>query len=512
MSNDEFSEKYFQPTVNKYLSTVLCIDDQFNYEEVSVKSLKSVSQGAASIDEEAIKASSQFDHKMRTIRVNELVKSFCKKHLLITPVNPRDLNTDNIDELKDTVLALAQKSDVVILDREISGIDNMESQTLSNEIIKELAEDGRYHYLIIYTADNPGNVEIELKNSGHFSYPNIDIKVKGKVGENSMSYDELAEFVSSDYMQSKNGLLAGALIESLAKLRTSSALMLNKLSQDYDKAFICHRILLTNPDKSLDFLFDIIKNEILSYMDSESLGNHLESDCIKAYIQNKPQLNLIIKKNENENVSNDELCKLIKEGMESDVFSKSLSDSIKKGKKLNYILGNDDTFAKKFSEYTSIIPQSEEPNLKTGCIIQYRDCMYLCMQPLCDTERIPQKDEENDTLSPIPFLFVELEKISDEADRKIDFYFTCKKALSGFKVLYSQVAVFYFFGNEHGVIPQKSNKYTGYIYQDMKNEVCFDYIACLKPMVAQKFSNNFAANISRVGIDQFEWLRLKGRE
>ncbi|MCM1234956.1 MAG: response regulator receiver domain [Ruminococcus flavefaciens] len=512
MNNDEFSKEYFQPTVNKYLSTVLCIDDQFNYEEISAISLKSVSQGAETIDEESIKNNNQFDNN-RTIRVNELVKSFCKKQLLVTPINPKDLNTDNVVELKNTIFALAQKSDVIILDREISGIVGMGGQTLSNEIIEELANDGRYHYLIIYTADDPEKVETELTNAGKFSHTNIDIKVKGKVGINGMSYDELAEFVCSDYMKSKNGLLAGALIESLTKLRTSSALMLNKLSKDYDKAFICHRILLTKPDKSLDFLFDIIRNEISSYMDSESLGSYWKSDCIKAYIQSEQSLNLTIKKDKNNTVENSELFKLIEDGIESNVFSKNVSTDIQKGKKIDYILGDDDTFAKKFSEYTSILSKSEVPNLKTGCIIQYNNHSYLCMQPLCDTERIPQKNtEENISSSPAPFLFVELKEMPTDNDRKIDFYFTDRNTLNGFKVVYSQVAVFYFFGNKNGVIPQNSKKYTGYIYQDIGKEVAFEYIACLKPMVAQKFLNNFASNISRVGIDQFEWLRLKGRE
>ena len=76
---------------------------------------------------------------------------------------------------------------------------------------------------------------------------------------------------------------------------------------------------------------------------------------------------------------------------------------------------------------------------------------------------------------------------------------------------YKAIETFLFAGDANGFVSQ-NNDGDFITYSPEGNSIALKYICCLKPMFAQKIANNFAANISRVGIDQFEWLRLKGRE
>lgn len=96
MSNDEFSKEYFQPTVNKYLSTVLCIDDQFEENNKNInfeKELVIPQQGNVKV-----KGSATVHEGNRTVDINQLVDAFSEKGLLLTPLNPlhfcRSHNTD----------------------------------------------------------------------------------------------------------------------------------------------------------------------------------------------------------------------------------------------------------------------------------------------------------------------------------------------------------------------------------------------------------------------------------
>lgn len=191
---------------------------------------------------------------------------------------------------------------------------------------------------------------------------------------------------------------------------------------------------------------------------------------------------------------------LLKFGYKS-FFDDDIASLIAKGKHLDYIIQDSDlNKLKAFSYYSSMISSDIKPNLKLGCIVKLGDNYYLCIQPLCDTERIPRKGDIKDN-NPPNFLFLSIIKNS-----QMDFFIKAGDNFIGMRVDYSSTTVMPVFGNEDGVVPLCDNKYM--LYDDKQLE----YVACLKPMFAQKIANNFAANISRVGIDQFEWLRLKGRE
>lgn len=511
MSN-EFTEKYFQPCVREFVSTVLLIDDQLEYGKSPTlpsgenETLIIPTQGTVMphVEDETVEFSLSSDDGKRKVYVTDLIKTFSKEKLLVTPINPNEIVAKNRTECIEILTGLAEKADVIILDWDMnvsfSDGTKFSPNELSQKLIEKLNSDNKYRLVMIYTADTKQSVKGKLSVSD-----NIGVRIYGKTnttGTDVKDYDELAKQVNIDFLEEKKGLLGSALLTSLTALRKSTYSMLNTLNSDHDEALLYHRILLTNPEKVTDFCTELIQDELLSHISSETVKIDLQLDVFKNYI-NEKNIKFRFKSGETgerKEVENDEWDNLLKFGYKS-FFDDDIASLIAKGKHLDYIIQDSDlNKLKAFSYYSSMISSDIKPNLKLGCIVKLGDNYYLCIQPLCDTERIPRKGDIKDN-NPPNFLFLSIIKNS-----QMDFFIKSGDNFIGMRVDYSSTTVMPVFGNEDGVVPLCDNKYM--LYDDKQLE----YVACLKPMFAQKIANNFAANISRVGIDQFEWLRLKGRE
>lgn len=294
MSN-EFTEKYFQPCVREFVSTVLLIDDQLSYLEPVQPSLEQETlvipqQGVVQpyVENNALVFPSSDDSK-RQVYVTDLIKSFSKEGLLVTPINPKTLGAQNKEDCIRIILALAAKSDVIILDWDMNVSfdegDSFTSAELTKELICRLNADNKYRLIMIYTADKEQDVIGSLPVTS-----NIKIKIYGKsntTGTVIKEYDELATQVNIDFLAEKKGLLGAALLTSLSALRKSTYSMLNTLNSDYDEALLYHRILLTNPEKVTDFCSELIQDEILSHISSEIVKMDLQLDVFKNYINEK---------------------------------------------------------------------------------------------------------------------------------------------------------------------------------------------------------------------------------
>lgn len=515
--SSEFTENYFTPCVKNFVSTVLLIDDLLEYNESAnmselVGTLISPVQGNVGINqngesqEEFSNAEEIRDVEKRTIQIAELIKYFSKENLLVTPINPEKLNTQNKDECVGILLNLAGKADVIVLDWDInvsfSDGTSISTNELSRQLIERLNSDEKYRLVIIYTADNPDNISISPSE-------NIEIKkyCKSSVyGDYYKTYEQLAVQITTDYLSSKKGLLSSTLLSTLTQLRQSTYLMLNSLNKDYDIALLYHRILLENPEKICDFCNDIIADEILSHISPDIIETNLHKNVVKDYIH-ESNIQFEFKKNNSSpraNLTDEQLDSIIECGYKS-YFTEKISKGISYGQNIDFIVkDNDLEKLKAFSYYTTMQSAQTRSYLKLGCIVKRDGTFFLCLQPPCDSERIAPSNETGTCDNPQNFLFLKL----SENEKKVSFYVKEENHFKGLQLTFKAVETFLFAGDRDGFVSTDSNgDYVTYCPNDSATKL--HYICCLKPMFAQKIANEFAANISRVGIDQFEWLRLK---
>lgn len=516
MSN-EFTEKYFQPCVQKFVSTVLLIDDQLSYNEpvqphIEKETLVIPKQGSVHpyVENETLEIPSPDDSK-RQVYVTDLIKSFSKEGLLVTPINPKTLDAQNKEDCIKILLALAAKSDVIILDwdMKVSFYEGgcFTSEELSKELLTRLNADNKYRLVMIYTADKEKDVKDNLPDTS-----NIEIKIYGKsktTGTIIKEYDELATQVNIDFLAKKKGLLGSALLTSLSALRESTYSMLNTLNTDFDEALMYHRMLLSDPDKITDFCKDVINDEIFAHIESTSIESFFTKEAFLNFITDYG-IKIIAKKTSDSQaceISKEDLTKLLENGY-TDFFDTQIQALISRGENLEFLVPPDkEELMKSFSYYSTMLSGAIKLNLRLGCIVKNDKDYFLCIQPPCDSERIDKLKKSGKCKNPQNFLFLKLEK----KDNNISFFVKESTSYQGLRLRYKAIETFLFAGDSNGFVSQ-NNDGDFITYSPDGNPITLKYICCLKPMFAQKIANNFAANISRVGIDQFEWLRLKGRE
>ena len=518
MSSD-FSSEYFKPCVKKFVSTVLLVDDQLEYREPEnvpkdgVASLIVPEQGSArtNFEDQTTDSFSDKEESNRKVYIADLIKSFSKEELLVTPINPEKLKMPNKDLCIDLLYKLAAKSDVIILDWDmtVSFLDDekITSEELSKELIQKLNDDKKYRLVIIYTADKESDVKKNLPTTS-----TIGIKIYGKSGTTGTivkEYEELATQVNNDYLEGKEGLLGSALLTSLSALRETTYSMLNTLNTDYDEALMYHRVLLSEPNKIKDFCQEIINDEILAHIEDASIDSFFTKEAFLRFINNY-NIEINAKKTKDSlecKISDEELDKLLDKGYKS-FFDKEVQGLISKGENLDFLISaTKENLMKSFSYYSTMLPGDIKSNLKLGCIVKDENDYFLCIQPPCDSERIEKLDDSGKCKKPQSFLFLKLKKRDDS----VSFYVKENTSYYGVWIQYKSVATFLFAGDSNGFVSQDHDGFFK-TYSFEGDSINLKYICCLRPMFAQKIANNFAANISRVGIDQFEWLRLKGRE
>jgi hypothetical protein len=134
---------------------------------------------------------------------------------------------------------------------------------------------------------------------------------------------------------------------------------------------------------------------------------------------------------------------------------------------------------------------------------KYRYDYWLCLQPRCDCVRIRDKRD---------FVFIPLKKLNTMGNNAI-FHIIVEDEDSEFSKLklinqnYETVKLEFTSNGSPEEIIKAFEKEGNFYFKTSDSTLKFRWIAELKDDQAQRIANNFAAQISRVGLDESEWLR-----
>ncbi len=165
------------------------------------------------------------------------------------------------------------------------------------------------------------------------------------------------------------------------------------------------------------------------------------------------------------------------------LFSKNNDEAIKS----NILLAILTTIKSRYNDNT--------PMLTQGTILKHNKEYWICIQPKCDTVRIPKTRG---------FLLASL--ISSEDSSKFDIVLEDEGEYKYFKidyVTYKAKLVTFTAERQLGIVKAILEKDKFVVGTNPK----MDWLGELRNDYAQSISNNFAAYLSRVGMDHSEWLR-----
>ena len=453
----------------------------------------------------------------------------------------------------EAIVNTSKNSDITILDwqMQIAGEDGK----LAIDTIKKIAENdinegGRTRLICIYTAENAASVAQTLNSSIRDLQPNLGGLTfsfnkhelshwKIEVVNKEKQEVELCSFLIDSFTDLTAGLLSNAALSSIASIRDNTHNLLHKFNKNLDPAYLSHVLgLISSPDMreqasdvAFDYAVDLISEELKSELQTSKLVknslskeklsswpnfvNHSnDQNCFRLKIGTEGikrfgsgvMLNLINASTESE------LVEVLEGGLELGELDNKAP--ISRFKKLPIQLTTFGDNNKPLLELCSIesarrdittIREGHIPVLKQGTIVkdQNSNKYYICIQPICDSVRLAG----NSTFS--------LMKISKTSN---GFTHVIRAAGSHLKLKISPVPknirTFRFNPDEeYKVVRATINGNNEYLFVDESGgegfEIKFEWCGELKQSVSQAIINGLASQLARVGLDSFEWLRLK---
>ena len=529
--------EYSKSIVEDYLGTVAYVDDLIYPSKNKSTATTPINTTTTRPTRESVvqttNAVAQYDKQEKHITPNidprVLTDSFSNRgiHCALLELNEEK---SNIGSIKKTLT----KSDVIILDWQMHSDNGQSTCDLIEHILTENKDTQLSLRLIVIYTDQPAfniiihehispifirlNIEhnelneIELQ-SGHTKILIIPKSSLYKEEKEKISGSELPEKIIEEMTKLTSGLVSNYALESVISIRKNTHKLLGIYNKNLDPGYLSHKMLLANPEDSKDQIVELIGSEIKSIIKS---NHQITEEKLKLYFDEKYQDYTTDFEFENKDeftielpstLDKELLLKITEIGIENYFIKRDtpIADKIKFNKschkystkyftKDQYLANEID---KKCSMLSSMkgLQNRDVIYLQQGSIVFEKKNIpdyWLCIQPKCDGVRIEKSRE---------FIFLKLKK-TEAANFNIILP-TGEMFEIDYKVYNS---TFKRFKSTNGkVIGQKEGDDIVFILHNAPNK--FHWLGELKNDFAQHVSNQFATQLSRVGINHYEWLR-----
>ncbi|WP_298268299.1 response regulator receiver domain [Geobacter sp.] len=543
MSNALTMDSFSRAAVEDFVQTVVFVDDKIYapsptgtvIEEKKASGPK-VRKPATKIAEEKIPNvsddASEAPVEVPPFSPHDIQASFAKKRIVCSLHQPIKKNSVGIES--DTY-KLCASADIVIVDWDLHGDAGEKAKTLiENLVLQSLQEDPHQLRLVLVYTDNPNLFDIADKVSEKLTAKLTD-KIEHKAADKGLAFHtlnarvvvlgkpasrpdqfkpfevneaELADRAVSEFCKLTDGLLQGGILMGLATIRKQSRKILTKFHSGLDAAFLTHRALSLPHEEAFDHITPLLVAEIQAVLE-DTLGSPLFPDSVVDDWCNRADLGKHAEALIHGAAIKSFAADFCRFGYEA--TSRHQLNPTPSKKQLQSLLCPDDKSAPPQPDMSTMeqlaVLMSQRTHydnqrrfLKLGAILREskgKKRYLLCLQPLCDSVRLTGSN---------PFLFCYLDESPKKATHIVPAGNNhCELLLNPTK---ENRAVIEFSANHKKRVAADGNTDSGYLFSDdKKNE--YQWIAQLKPEHAQRAAEQFARELSRVGLTESEWLRLK---
>ncbi len=551
-------------TVRDFLQTVIVVDDEAVLPVISeIPEVIDTPIGILSDDDVTTPLSLQtdivgIDQQNHTLDAKSVVDGYAKLGLVCAVLRP---TAGDPDDGIGSVIKVASRADIVVLDWRMLVESGKEEGELALQMIGEIvrhdaAAAGRTRLIIIYTA-SPGIAFIEesirgkLIEIGFSEEEVVNQSSYIKAGSNRIAvyqkprtatidstrlvgFDELPEKTVFEFASANKGLLANAFLKSIALLRKNTHHILEKMESRTDLPYIAHRMLLPDPYDAQDFGLDLIVSEIKSTLLNNAAGESLSLASIQKWwgdkyseadefelpfpggslkLSNEQLLPALEIGFNNKNYEFGGASKTLQRGYRKDIHNHLLSALCKSPDEadvLNTSFSQLTTFSRKFIPLVTT-EGYRKPTLTLGVLVATREAegfdYWLCLQARCDSVRIPIS-------KPRQFSFLKLRTVrqSESFDLTVDSLLDSHQAVKlkvSFKPYEMRHEVFTSDAQSEQIVAHRDDESRKWIFRGAASQ--YIWAADLKFEYAQRIANRYAAHVARVGVDEYEWLRLTAR-
>lgn len=399
---------------------------------------------------------------------------------------------------------------------------------ITDEIHKELEEIGISNIIGGLCSVSTENVKILVRAKPSINAEEEETKFKHnpELAKRIVKYEELPEFILDEFTKMTSGLLSNFILRSLSILRSNTFRLIRLYNKELDPSFLSHRLLLPNQEDSKEQLIEMLSHSIESLLNYYETGEAASIERIKEWIDSHEfNHSILITKGKEINVNVEFIktwaeigfiraCEKAWEEADYGEIDSSIRNKFEDKFKSVYKIGStlfqlnneneniDSMFSILTHHKSNLKQKSKTPKISLGTIIKEAkegqiDKYFLCIQAKCDSVRITNVRR---------FIFLRLEPVSGE--KKFDFVIEDQGTYIRLKLIKDifELRTIKFMPDSDKQIVIATKRDEQFIFKAFWGEE-YLWIADLKDAHAQRVANIFSAQLSRVGLDESEWLR-----
>ena len=404
-------------------------------------------------------------------------------------------------------------------------------EDVSKQLVKTMEKTGRKYQVEDLNAftRQAGPIRISVYAKPNSAIPKERPDLRARI----VSEAELPACLITEFTEMTAGLVSNVALQSLCVLRDRTHELLGRLHPRLDAPFLSHRTLLPHPEEACDHLAAIVASQIGELLIAARTGDTAGTKATQEWIAAKPAGQWSIAAvpgsgTDKSEMTEQDVFDLLDKGAEKSVMLQQLLVNADKREKRKFYKRLTELFCSPpdaasldfaFARLTSLsASRSKErttngqqaPVLSLGTILERpkssteKESYWLCLQPLCDSNRIIEKKRR--------FPLLKLRKVGAAETFQIVAVNSAGNDIRLEPLLkaYELDNVMFSVIGERDVIQAQSQN----------NEFCFAsdregiyiWLGTLKQEQAQRVANQFCAQMSRVGLDESEWLRRSSQE
>lgn len=539
----------------KFLQTVVVVDDKafLSSEDRPHGDLRSPGRGTKmDIEDKPELADRTPAIDSHELNAKELVDRFAEKGLVCAVIRAED----GSESLSPETVAVSKRADIVVLDWVIGN----ERGTKTLELIKGITGDdvdqsstGRVRLIAIYTGENDllkiiDVVEKDLKESYSVTrindftltwgasriavYAKEDVSVPDQLKNRVIPISKLPNTLINEFSEMTMGLLSNFALASFTAIRDNTHRVLAKFPSYLDAPYLAHRSLIDPPEEAESHVLPLFVSEIESVLNDTKVADQVSLPTIEHWFNCSDMSPVDLHRRmkfRSKKTAHDAMMDLVKRGIRKETASSSChswkkvlhrfkSEADKEClSDLTAILTMDGRPGEQSDRELALLMSvntrysSPPPALTLGTIVAEdigeRTSYFVCIQPRCDSVRLTAKRY-------FPFLKFTVASNSDAKD--FGYIIRDKKQTVELRLKIrpheAQQILFKPKSQEKEILAVKGG--SDWVFSSKGSgggARQFRWVADLKPAHAQRIANEFAHEISRVGLTESEWLRRKAK-
>ncbi len=526
-------KEYGLNATKRFLKTAIVIDD-----EIIAEPAVDVPEGelaepffAVGMSEQTSTnaAASEAPSKDAEVQIKPLADAFLDKRIICGVLKPE--SSDDEAKVIDRAVRAATVADVVIIDWYLRPSQDNLARSILEKILKEDQElNGRLRLVIVYTSADPlpdrrTALAKHLRKAKFEAVEDTDDDtlltigacrvrfVRKKSTNVGMAVEDLPDFAVEEFAKLSNGLLANFALLGIAALRDATHHILANLDSSLDTAFVGHRMLLGHDTEAREFAMNLFLLQMKGVLSlPKHLGGALSDEELSAWFDERfsyPEANAHL---EAAGTTKDQLRdSVLKATGKLDSAHKSLflpasrENPTKVGdveRQLSQDFARFATFVREPQGYNPL-PKGWLPTLILGSVVKFlgkKTRYFLCVQPACDTVRITEDRY-------FPFIELVPKKAAKSTENLVirdgeKSVIVCVSNKAGSR-LYDKFEP----DVSHTVRGEPED---GMFLFSSKNDHVYWWLGDIDPLKAQRIATDVSGSLARVGIDEYEWLRLGG--